>query len=495
MRESWRQLRPYLGKSSRNLYLLGLTAIVGGFAEAGMMVAIVRIAVALADNKNSVTYKGITVSTTQLFWIAAALLFVRFALNMVNSWLTARLATDSLTIARRVTFRGFTRASWSVQSTEREGHLQELMSNHVMRVALATLTLAQCTVFGFNFLALMISAVLINAVAAISIVVGVTVMFFLLRPMTRRAKLRSKGMADANVDYAGMVSESVTLAQEVRTFNVGDRLEARVDQFVDRASDLMFRTRLLALLMPTLYQNIAIGLVILGMALVASVGGEGVSTLGAVVLILVRALAYSQQLQSNYHALVEATPYIEELDERQRVYRESVERTGDIEIPHMGRLTFDDVSFSYVPDVPVLKSLSFTVESGEAVGIVGPSGSGKSTLVQLLLRLRHPTEGRLLVDGIDADEVTIDSWYRRIAFVPQEPRLFRGSIADNIRFFRDGLDQEAIERAAKLAYLHDDVATWPEGYDTQVGERGGAVSGGSASASCWPARWPKSLTC
>jgi ATP-binding cassette, subfamily B, bacterial len=136
------------------------------------------------------------------------------------------------------------------------------------------------------------------------------------------------------------------------------------------------------------------------------------------------------------------------------------------------------VSFAYVPGTPVLRSLSFQVEPGEAVGIVGPSGSGKSTLVQLLLRLRHPSDGRLLVDGIPADEISIDSWYRRVAFVPQEPRLFRGTVSENIRFFRQDLAPDAIERAAKLAYLHDDVMDWVDGYETDVGERGGSVSGG-----------------
>jgi ABC-type multidrug transport system fused ATPase/permease subunit len=98
--------------------------------------------------------------------------------------------------------------------------------------------------------------------------------------------------------------------------------------------------------------------------------------------------------------------------------------------------------------------------------------------VQLLLRLRHPVSGHLLADGLDVDEITFDSWYRRVAFVPQEPRLFQGTVAENISFFRNRLDQSAIERAAKLAYLHDDVVSWPDGYDTLVGERGGAVSGG-----------------
>jgi len=478
VRASWRMLRPYLGSSTWTLVVLGGTAIVGGFAEAAMMVAIVKIAASLAGSSDVVKVSGVDLTTAQLFWLATGLLLVRFVLNMANSYLTARLSADALTIARRRTFRDFVNASWRVQSLEREGHLQELMSNHVNRVSQAALTLANCTVSGFNFLALMVTAIYINKVAALLIVVGVGLMFFVLRPMTRAAKRRSKANVAANVDYVSLVSESVTLAQEVRTFNVGPQLVSRVDSFVDTASDLTFRTRLLGQVMPTLYQNISIGLVIAGMAAVYAFGGNGVTSLAAVVLLLVRALSYSQQLQTNYHSLAEAAPYLEELDERQRGYIDSIEQTGDRGVTRLGRITFEDVWFEYEPGVPVLKGISFDVRPGEAVGIVGPSGSGKSTLVQLLLRLRHPTAGRLLADGEPVDELTFESWYRRIAFVPQEPRLFQGTISDNIRFFREDLDQEAIERASKLAYLHDDVMGWEKGYDTSVGERGGAVSGG-----------------
>jgi len=207
-------------------------------------------------------------------------------------------------------------------------------------------------------------------------------------------------------------------------------------------------------------------------------GGHGVESLGPVVVLLIRALASSQQLQTSYHSLAESAPYLEELQERQDAYLASVDVGGDRQVEHIGRLDFDALSFAYVPGTPVLRAISFQVEPGEAVGIVGPSGSGKSTLVQLLLRLRHPSDGRLLVDGIPADEISIDSWYRRVAFVPQEPRLFRGTVSENIRFFRQQLAPDAIERAAKLAYLHDDVMEWVDGYETDVGERGGSVSGG-----------------
>jgi ABC-type multidrug transport system fused ATPase/permease subunit len=147
-------------------------------------------------------------------------------------------------------------------------------------------------------------------------------------------------------------------------------------------------------------------------------------------------------------------------------------------------MAFDGVSFEYVAETPVLRDVSFQIPHGDIVGIVGPSGAGKSTLVQLVLRLREPTTGRVLADGRDVRELSLESWYERVSFVPQDPALFAGSIADNIRFYRDGVDQADIERAAKLANLHDEVMSWSGGYDTPVGERGGQLSGGQRQRLC-----------
>ena len=482
-REAWRKLRPFLGDSTRGIVALGATAVIGGFVEAGVMVLIVRIAVALASGDDSVvTHLGpfgeVTLTVGQLFGVAFALLLVRLIFNMINSWLTSLLSVEALTAARKRTFSDFVRASWPVQSVERDGHLQEIMSTHVGRVSQATLTLANTTVAGFNFLALMVSAFLVNRLASALIVVGVVILFFALRPITRAARRRSKASNAANIDFVSSVAESVTLAQEVRTFNVGERLIDRVDARVDRSSDLTMRTRLLGQIMPTLYQNIAIGLVMLGMFAVYLSGSGNVGSLGAVVLILVRALSYSQQMQTSYHSLVETGPYLEELQDRQALYEASFAPEGGTDVDHIGRIRFDDVWFSYRSGEPVLKGVSFEIEPGEAVGIVGPSGSGKSTMVQLLLRLRNPVDGHFTIDGSEASDISLDSWYRRMAFVPQEPRLFRGTVAENIRFFRDDLSDEDVERAATLAQLHNDIVTWPLGYDSEVGERGGGVSGG-----------------
>jgi ABC-type multidrug transport system fused ATPase/permease subunit len=146
-------------------------------------------------------------------------------------------------------------------------------------------------------------------------------------------------------------------------------------------------------------------------------------------------------------------------------------------------LAFENVSYEYRPGRPVLSDISFEVAGGEAVGVVGPSGAGKSTLIQILLQLRTPETGRYLVNGVSAEQFARDDWNRRVAYVPQEPRLIHTSVADNIRYFRD-LDDAAVERAARLARIHDDIMGWSDGYDTIVGPRADAVSGGQQQRIC-----------
>jgi ABC-type multidrug transport system fused ATPase/permease subunit len=161
----------------------------------------------------------------------------------------------------------------------------------------------------------------------------------------------------------------------------------------------------------------------------------------------------------------------------------SIEPHGEQALENVLSVTFERVSFSYNQGRPVLSDISFEVSSGEVIGIIGPSGAGKSTLVQLLLRLRSPDQGCYLVNGVPAAELRSDDWHRQVSYVPQEPRLLHASVRDNIRFFRD-LDEPAVERAARLARIHDDIVSWPNGYETIVGPRADAVSGGQQQRIC-----------
>ncbi|MBS1533149.1 MAG: ABC transporter ATP-binding protein [Bacteroidetes bacterium] len=143
-----------------------------------------------------------------------------------------------------------------------------------------------------------------------------------------------------------------------------------------------------------------------------------------------------------------------------------------------GSIYFDRVSFAYDPESPVLKDISLEIFAGQRIGICGPTGCGKSTIVSLIARFYDPTSGRVLIDGKDIANFTIDGLRGQIGYVLQDTALFYGSVKENIAYGRPEATDEEIVEAAKLANAHEFISRMPHGYDTLVGERGVTLSGG-----------------
>ncbi|MCR5376196.1 MAG: ABC transporter ATP-binding protein/permease [Lachnospiraceae bacterium] len=143
-----------------------------------------------------------------------------------------------------------------------------------------------------------------------------------------------------------------------------------------------------------------------------------------------------------------------------------------------GAVTFEHVNFDYGNNIPVLKDVSFECKPGMMVALVGPTGVGKTTATQLISRFYDPVDGRILVDGKNIKSVTLGSLRANISPVLQDTFLFNGTIAENIGYARPSATREEIEAAARAAYIHDDILAMPDGYETQVGERGLRLSGG-----------------
>lgn len=143
-----------------------------------------------------------------------------------------------------------------------------------------------------------------------------------------------------------------------------------------------------------------------------------------------------------------------------------------------GDIEFEDVAFGYQEDAQVLKDVSFKIKAGEMVGVVGPTGTGKSTIMNLIPRFYDPGKGRVILDGVDVRDYTVQGLRGQIAYVLQETVLFRGTVAENIAYGKGGATRDEIEAAAKLANADEFICKMPHGYDTMVGDRGDTLSGG-----------------
>jgi ABC-type multidrug transport system fused ATPase/permease subunit len=421
---------------------------------------------------------GFSLSIPQFFGVAVVVTLARIAFQVVEARAEARITADALFEMRTILFNDFVDTSWSVQSLEREGYLQELMSRHIPRVALSLLQITFGINAAFSILTLLGSAVALNAISAITIVGAVVMLTVVFRPLIARSRAQSLIDMSGNNSFAHTVNETVFLAQEIKVFGASEGITNRAAQSVRESADGYFKNRYIARLLPSLYQSAAILIVLLGLATAALVGTSHVVEIGGVILILVRALAYAQQLMGYYQAASDAMPHVDEICSQFLRYQEGMVPGGSLPLASVHSLKFADVSFSYNERESVLNGIEFEIERGQVIGVIGPSGAGKSTLVQILLGLRAPTQGRYLINGEDAGEYSRSDLSRRICFVPQESRLLSASVAENIRFFRPALGDEAILNAARMARLYDEVAAWPEGFQTPVGERGSAMSGG-----------------
>jgi ATP-binding cassette subfamily B protein len=186
----------------------------------------------------------------------------------------------------------------------------------------------------------------------------------------------------------------------------------------------------------------------------------------------VEALGYAMQGFSQGAAMLEKMLALFHETSEPQQQDESVPLDGP------GQLEFENVTLSYGPHRTALRGVSFKVPAGKTVAIIGASGSGKSTLVRLLMRLLEPDAGRILLDGVPISVLSLAALRQSIAVVPQDAVLFNESIGDNIAIGRADCMQEDIEQAARRAHLHEFIATLPDAYDTNVGERGLKLSGG-----------------
>jgi len=311
---------------------------------------------------------------------------------------------------------------------------------------------------------------------ALAPLVAISASLFFFAPRIQRA---SRAVQDRLAAISTRAQESFAGGRIVKTFAIEDREQAEID----RQGQLYLQTNLdLARIRG--FTVAWIGLMgALGLALLLYVGGRmtlaGRFDISGVLLFNMLQAMLIWPMMSFGWVLAMVQRGAAGLDRIGEVFQQAPETSArDGASALRGEIDARDLSFAYEEGRPVLEGVTLHVPAGSTLGIVGPTGSGKSTLVALLARLYDPPRGALSVDGTDVHDLSLAELRRAIAFVPQEPFLFSTTIRRNIAFARPGAGDDAVAAAVRDAHLEGDVAGFPKGLDTVVGERGVTLSGG-----------------
>lgn len=469
----------------RAVAAIATTAFIGGLVEASFLVLATRTAFTVANDDERVKLLGDwSPSIAGTLAIAAGLIVIRIVLAAYASRKSATVATAVVARIRRGLTHAFLGASWEVQQAQRAGSLQELLTTYSTSAVVLMNNLSSAVVAIANLVALVGMAFVVDPVGALILLLSVTVLASLLRPLRAVVRRRARAATAANMEFAISANEISELGFELHVFHVQRNAEARVARAIEQARRSAARMQFAANLSTPLYIGLAYLAIVGSLAIASASSAASLTSLGATMLVMLRSLSYGQAVQSGFIAVSGAVPPIDELRQKLRDF-EAGRRTDEGQpVGTVGAISMEQVTFSYEEGQPVLRNMTFTIMPKEIIGIVGPSGAGKSTLVQLLLGLRDPDDGRVLADGRPLSSFDRSDWARKVTFVPQSAHLIAGTIAENIRFLRDGVTQEHVERAARLAHLHEDVAGFPEGYERQVGKQGGHLSGGQRQRLC-----------
>ncbi|MEQ1575395.1 MAG: ABC transporter ATP-binding protein [Vicinamibacterales bacterium] len=322
----------------------------------------------------------------------------------------------------------------------------------------------------------------LDATLALLSLVVIPFLYAALGYYSRRMVDRAEGVKELESKLLDRVFEILGSIKVVKSFA---RERHELDRF-SRAGDDTMRARLRLTWQESVFSVVVTAITLGGTALVLAVGGvhvlRGELSVGSLLVVIAYLAAVYNPLSSIAHttgSLQNALASARRVRAVLGLPREGLDRADAVDaVALAGDVRFEDVGFAYDEGRPILDGISFSARPGEMVALVGLTGAGKTTVASLIPRFYEPTRGRITIDGVDVARYRIGSLREQVALVLQEPTLFGGTIADNIRYGRLDATEAEVEHAARAAHAHDFIARLPKGYQTTVAEAGGSLSGG-----------------
>ena len=421
-------------------------------------------------------------AVAQVGWIALGLAVLAGVVAWASGWILNDIVQGSVYRMRRDVQAKLDRLPLSYFDRQPRGELLSRVTNDIDNVATSLQqTLSQLlsnllTLVGVLFMMFWVSPVL-----AVIALIAVPVSLVAAMTIGKRAQGRFAAMWKSTGDLNAQIEEAYTGHALVKVFGRSREVEASFKSDNDKLYEAAFGAQFISgLMMPVM---MFIGN--LSYVAIAVVGGirvaSGQMSLGDVQAFIQYSRMFTQpitQVASMANLLQSGVASAERVFQVLDADEQTPDAGGSLPALVRGRVEFEDVSFSYSPDKPLIEHLSLVAEPGRTVAIVGPTGAGKTTLVNLIMRFYEVDAGRILIDGVDVTTIPRATLRGEIGMVLQDTWLFGGTIRDNIAYGRPGATEEEIRAAATATYVDRFVHSLPEGYDTVIDEEGSNVSAG-----------------
>ncbi|MGF9910859.1 ABC transporter ATP-binding protein [Brevibacillus porteri] len=405
------------------------------------------------------------------------------ALTFLQSWLMAGISQRIVTNLRQALFDKLQKLPIAYFDARTHGELMSRLTNDIDNVSNSiSQSTTQLMSGGIVLLGSLVMMLVLSPILTLACLITVPLVFLLTRTIAKRTSVLFKNQQMELGKLNGHIEETISGIQVVQAFNYEQKAIEDFTTINDRLCKVGMKAQVwTGFLMPIM--NVINNL---GFAMVAIVGGvlavKGLITVG----VIASFLSYSRQfvrplndLANIFNVLQSGVAGAERVFEVLDAQEEPLDSPGATVLAQpKGHVVFDQVSFGYRPDQPILKNISFEAQAGSTIALVGPTGAGKTTIVNLLTRFYDVTSGTIYLDGKDIREYSRDSLRRSFGFVLQDTYLFSGTIKENIMYGKPGATDTEVVAAAKMANADVFINRLPMRYDTMLTENGGNLSQG-----------------
>lgn len=405
------------------------------------------------------------------------------AINFFQGWLMAGVSQRIVLNLRKTLFEKLQNLPIAFFDTHTHGEVMSRLSNDIDNVST---TISQATTQMMSsiitILGSFIMMLILSPILTVASIITIPMVFLVTRTIAKKTKVMFKEQQVVLGKLNGQIEENISGIEVVKAFNHEDKVIEEFDAINSKLCNVGIKAQVWSgFLMPLM--NVINNI---GFAAVAGVGGilavRNLINVGIIASFLIYSRQFARPLNEManiFNTLQSAVAGAERVFEIMDENEEPDDREGVqiLENPK-GHVVFDNVSFGYRPDVPILKNVSFESSAGSTTALVGPTGAGKTTIVNLLTRFYDVSDGRILIDGIDIRDYTRESLRKCFGIVLQDTYLFSGTIKENIRYGRLDASDDEVEKAAAMANADVFIRRLPNGYDTMLSESGGNLSQG-----------------